>query len=32
MTTTMISNNEGKIHDNDDIRMLTVTKTINNIK
>jgi len=26
MTTTMITNNEGKIHVNDDIKMMTVAK------
>jgi len=31
MTTIMIPNNEGKIHDNDDIKMMTVKTTINNM-
>ena len=31
MTTIMIPNNEGKIHDNDDIKMMTVNTTINNM-
>ena len=31
MTTIMITNNEGKIHDNDDIKMMTVNTKINNM-
>ena len=32
MTTIMIPNNEGKIHDNGDIKMMTVNTTINNMR
>lgn len=28
----MIPNNKGKIHDNDDIKMMTVNTTINNMR